>query len=165
MRVLIQAFYLFFFDDKQLQLDLDRLPTRNLGRDDRVLSRHGREARYPFLSRSVLQFLCDLPVELKTDMRLPEGVGDKLLLRDVARKIGLEGAASLKKRAIQFGARSAKMEKDEGRVKGHHALAKKAMQGEKLRYEAVTRIRRIETPVRLHAFPVAEVSKQRGCRS
>ncbi|KAG8763116.1 hypothetical protein FRC12_008710, partial [Ceratobasidium sp. 428] len=45
----------------ELQLDLDRLPTRNLGRDDRVISAHGRESRYPFLSLSLVSYLTQLP--------------------------------------------------------------------------------------------------------
>lgn len=104
----------------ELQLDLDRLPTRNLGRDDRVLSSHAREARYPYLARSVRAFLAALPVQAKADMA--DDLGDKKLLRLLAHQRGLTYAASLPKRAIQFGARSAKMDAQGARLKGTAAV-------------------------------------------
>ncbi|KAF9974686.1 hypothetical protein BGZ73_001844 [Actinomortierella ambigua] len=94
---------------QELQLDLDRISTRNLGRDDRIISDHGKEARYPFLSTSVVQFLSQLRVDLKVDLRYPRGVGEKLLLRHVARELGCDRASRHWKRAVQFGARTAKM--------------------------------------------------------
>jgi len=129
-------------------MDLDRLPTRNLGRDDRVLSSHAKEARYPFLDRQVIRHLCSLRIQDKMSFHAdlptqpqpspsPQPAeaqdsdhelfypGDKLLLRLVASELlGLHGAARLKKRAIQFGSRSAKMEIEPrgGKVKGHEAL-------------------------------------------
>lgn len=114
----------------ELQLDVDRIHTRNLGRDDRVISSHGKEARYPFLSMTLLAHLSSVPVHLKVDPRvvghsdseaaippLDEDLlvirglpGDKLLHRLAARKLGLWGAAGRAKRAMQFGSRSARME-------------------------------------------------------
>ncbi|POV97627.1 hypothetical protein PSTT_14949 [Puccinia striiformis] len=94
----------------ELQLDIDRIPTRNLGRDDRIIAHHGREVRYPFLDRDVILFLANLPVHLKCDLALKKGTGDKLLLRVLAQELGLSQASKLVKRAIQFGARSAKLE-------------------------------------------------------
>ncbi|GAA5823765.1 hypothetical protein JCM11251_003284 [Rhodosporidiobolus azoricus] len=107
----------------ELQLDLDRLPTRNLGRDDRIVSSHGKEARYPFLAGHVVDFLTRQPLWLKADLRLPEGSGDKLLLRLLAKKLGLKEAAGLKKRALHFGAGTAKMEPESSKAKGHDLLA------------------------------------------
>ncbi|VDC01867.1 unnamed protein product [Peniophora sp. CBMAI 1063] len=95
---------------EELQLDLDRIPTRNMGRDDRVISSHGKEARHPFLSLDVVNFLASLPVHHKMDPRLPMGVGDKMLLRLAAYKLGLIEASTRKKRAMQFGSHSARME-------------------------------------------------------
>ncbi|GJN92383.1 hypothetical protein Rhopal_005413-T1 [Rhodotorula paludigena] len=106
----------------ELQLDLDRLPTRNLGRDDRILSTHGKEARYPFLAGHVVAFLARQPVWLKCDFRFPEGTGDKMLLRLLAKKLGLSRTSSNKKRAIHFGARTAKMALGDGRAKGTDLL-------------------------------------------
>lgn len=94
----------------QLQLEIDRIPTRNLGRDDRVISSHGKETRHPFLSLDVVSFLAALPVHYKMDPRAEVGIGDKLLLRLAARKMGLLEASCRKKRAMQFGSHSARME-------------------------------------------------------
>ncbi|KZV77010.1 hypothetical protein PENSPDRAFT_278247 [Peniophora sp. CONT] len=95
---------------EELQLDLDRIPTRNMGRDDRIISSHGKEARHPFLSLDVVNFLASLPVHHKIDPRLEVGLGDKLLLRLAAYKMGLVEASTRKKRAMQFGSHSARME-------------------------------------------------------
>ena len=54
----------------ELQLEIDRLPTRNLGRDDRLVSDHGREARHPFLDPGLVQLLLSLPLPLITDLTL-----------------------------------------------------------------------------------------------
>ncbi|KAF8746256.1 hypothetical protein AX14_000054 [Amanita brunnescens Koide BX004] len=94
----------------ELQLDLDRIPTRNLGRDDRIISSNGKETRHPFLSLSVVNFLAGLPVEHKMDPRLELGLGDKILLRLASEKMGLVEASKRKKRAMQFGSYSASME-------------------------------------------------------
>ncbi|KAJ7630687.1 asparagine synthase-domain-containing protein [Roridomyces roridus] len=94
----------------ELQLEIDRIPTRNLGRDDRVIACHGKETRHPFLSLTLIDFLARLPVHLKVDPRVPPAAGDKMLLRLAARKLGLVEASSRKKRAMQFGSHSAKMD-------------------------------------------------------
>jgi len=60
----------------------------------------------------VVNFLASLPVHYKVDPRLEVGVGDKLLLRLLARKVGLVEASVRKKRAMQFGSHSARMEVD-----------------------------------------------------
>lgn len=90
--------------------DLERLWTRNLGRDDRIIADHGREARHPFLDDDVLRFVGGLPIEL-----LAFGPGgeaapspDKWMLRTLAAARGLGSCARFKKRAIQFGTRIAK---------------------------------------------------------
>lgn len=94
----------------QLQKEIERIPTRNLGRDDRVISSHGKETRHPFLSLTLVSFVASLPIHYKMDPRLDLGFGDKMLLRLAARKLGLLEASARKKRAMQFGSHSARMD-------------------------------------------------------
>ena len=94
----------------EMALEVDRLSSRNLGRDDRVTSDHGREPRYPFLDETVIDFLNGTPVWHKCDLRLERSEGEKLLLRKVAEELGLRQTSHHLKRAIQFGSRIAKME-------------------------------------------------------
>jgi asparagine synthetase B (glutamine-hydrolysing) len=93
----------------ELQMEVGRLWTRNLGRDDRCLSDCGKEARFPFLDEDVVAYLEALPVQSKCNLNLPQGLGDKLILRKVARMIGIHECSALVKRAIQFGSRIAKV--------------------------------------------------------
>jgi len=107
----------------ELQLELDRIPTRNLGRDDRIISSHGKETRHPFLALSVVSFLAQLPVYMKLDPRLEAGLGEKVLLRLATNRLGLVEASRRKKRAMQFGSQSARMAPGEGDRKGDILLA------------------------------------------
>jgi len=88
-------------------MDFSRLWKRNLGRDDRVVSDHGREARFPYLDENVVTFLHQLPLQRICDLSLPKGIGYKKLLRHVGKRLGLTHSTSLVKRAIQFGTRIA----------------------------------------------------------
>ncbi|XP_069790825.1 asparagine synthetase domain-containing protein 1 isoform X2 [Narcine bancroftii] len=94
----------------ELEMELSRISSRNLGRDDRVIGDHGKEARFPFLDEAVVSFLNSLPVWEKADLTLPRGIGEKLLLRMAAKELGLSASAILPKRAMQFGSRISKME-------------------------------------------------------
>ncbi|RUS18740.1 asparagine synthase-domain-containing protein [Endogone sp. FLAS-F59071] len=116
---------------EELQLDVDRISTRNLvkcilgpltvpGRDDRIISDHSKECRYPYLCTSVVDYLCALPAHLKVDLRYPRGIGEKVLLRHVARALGLQRASGNWKRAVQFGAKTARM--TSGGEKGQDGL-------------------------------------------
>ncbi|KAM4558465.1 asparagine synthetase domain-containing protein 1 [Odontesthes bonariensis] len=100
---------------QELAMELGRISSRNLGRDDRVIGDHGKEARFPYLDEDVVSYLNSLPVWEKADLSLPRGVGEKLLLRLTAKQLGLGQSAVLPKRAMQFGSRIAKME--DGREK------------------------------------------------
>ncbi|KAJ5107912.1 hypothetical protein N7456_004587 [Penicillium angulare] len=118
----------------EINLDVSRLGQRNLGRDDRVLSHWGRETRFPFLDEEFVAWVLQAPVWVKcgfglattdsTGSQITENLSsldaEKIALRLVALRLGLSSVAREKKRAIQFGARTAKMEK--GRTKGTDTL-------------------------------------------
>lgn len=112
---------------EELDMDVGRLWERNLGRDDRIVSDHGREARFPFLDVWVVQFLATTPLDNVCDFLLGPGRGDKRILRLVATRMGLLTASGLVKRAIQFGSRIAH-ESDKRRfgsrrkAKGEHSI-------------------------------------------
>ncbi|KAF2361916.1 Asparagine synthase [Trinorchestia longiramus] len=101
---------------QEVYMEVDRLPTRNLGRDNRVLADNARAPRFPYLDEDVVSYLNSLPIWVKANLSLPRGVGEKLLLRVLAHQVGLTVAAGLPKRAIQFGSRIAKM--DDRKEKG-----------------------------------------------
>ena len=123
---------------EELDLDYQRIGQRNLGRDDRVISCWGKETRYPFLDEDFVRFTLGLAVWEKCGFRpeksIPKHCEDtkqvtypadldpaKMLLRLAAWKLGMKDVAAEKKRAIQFGARTAKMEAG-GRKKGTDVL-------------------------------------------
>lgn len=93
---------------RELDKDLQRIWKRNLGRDDRCIAAHGKEARFPFLDEQVVRFLGSLATDQICDLSQPRGQGDKLVLRLAAKQLGLEHCTGLAKRAIQFGSRIAK---------------------------------------------------------
>jgi hypothetical protein len=92
----------------ELNKDLGRLWTRNLGRDDRCISDNGREAWFPFLDERVVELIQKLPLAEVLDLSKPPGEGDKAVLRNVATRLGLTSCSNLVKRAVQFGTRIAK---------------------------------------------------------
>uniref|UniRef100_A0A8C3V6Z6 Asparagine synthetase domain-containing protein 1 n=1 Tax=Catharus ustulatus TaxID=91951 RepID=A0A8C3V6Z6_CATUS len=96
--------------NKELEMELGRISSRNLGRDDRIIGDHGKEARFPFLDEDVVSFLNSLPISEKVDLTLPRGIGEKLILRLAAKELGLTASTVLPKRAVQFGSRIAKLE-------------------------------------------------------
>ncbi|XP_031832233.2 asparagine synthetase domain-containing protein 1 [Nomia melanderi] len=94
---------------EELNIELSRIAERNLGRDDRVVSDHGRQSRLPYLDESIVEYVQQLkPWErcYPTD-KMPSGLGDKLLLRLLAYKLGFRNTATFPKRAFQFGSRIA----------------------------------------------------------
>jgi asparagine synthetase B (glutamine-hydrolysing) len=102
---------------QEIQMDVHRISERNLGRDCRVVGDHGKEIRYPFLDTQVISYLSHCPIQIKMQLELPKGEGDKYLLRQLMKhEFGLERASNEPKRAIQFGARSAKLM--DGKQKG-----------------------------------------------
>jgi asparagine synthetase B (glutamine-hydrolysing) len=115
---------------EELELDFNRLGKRNLGRDDRVISNSSKEVRFPYLDEDFIALALSLPVTARCDFGKPQ-VADsedparllepgKRALRLLAWDLGMKKVAIEKKRAIQFGARTAKMET--GKTKGTHVL-------------------------------------------
>ncbi|KAK8796631.1 hypothetical protein WA588_000760 [Blastocystis sp. NMH] len=94
--------------EQEMKNDWNRLWFRNLGRDDRCISDHGREMRSPYLDENVSAFLHSLALDEIADFRQPRGVGDKMILRHIATELGLSFSSTLSKRAIQFGSRIVK---------------------------------------------------------
>ena len=94
----------------ELQRQIDAISERNLGRDNRIVSDHGIAGRFPFLDERVVNYLSQLPLEMKMNLKLDRGTGDKLILRALAYSLDLKKTATEPKRAIQFGSRIAKLE-------------------------------------------------------
>ncbi|KAF6000484.1 Asparagine synthetase domain-containing protein 1 [Cyanidiococcus yangmingshanensis] len=108
----------------ELEADLNQLWWRNLGRDDRCVADHGCELRHPFLDESLIEWLRQVigsdspaatsngsanPLGKLCDLRLPDGIGDKLILRLAATVSPLsidDELAETPKRAMQFGTRA-----------------------------------------------------------
>ncbi|GBP06025.1 Asparagine synthetase domain-containing protein CG17486 [Eumeta japonica] len=94
---------------KELMLDWKRISFRNLARDNRVICDHGKQPRMPYLDEDFTEFVLNLkpwqrcfPAE-----NLGSGLGDKLILRLVAFKLGLLNVSTFPKRALQFGSKIA----------------------------------------------------------
>lgn len=129
----------------ELELDVNRLGKRNLGRDDRVIAHWGRECRFPYLDEALVKWAVECPIWEKcgfqssqlTSPERPDIEPGKKVLRLLAHELGLVSVAQEKKRAvcficslfetmlicrqIQFGARTAKMEI--GKTKGTNLIS------------------------------------------
>lgn len=79
---------------QELEKDFYRLWKRNLGnwyasqrliegRDDRIISDHSREVRFPFLDENFVTILNTIPLYEVCNLNQPPGVGDKMILRQV----------------------------------------------------------------------------------
>ncbi|KAK1816408.1 hypothetical protein LTR12_009187 [Friedmanniomyces endolithicus] len=96
----------------ELDLDIGRLGKRNLGRDDRVISHWGREARFPFLDEDLLAWAMAAHVTEKCGFGESEVTQEtmedesellepgKKVLRCLAWKLGMQQVAKEKKRAV-----------------------------------------------------------------
>lgn len=109
-----------------MQMDLDRIPTRNLGRDDRIIASHGVETRFPYLDMAFIADVAALPIWEKCDLRFGEGVGDKTLLRAAAMQSGMMLTATHKKRAMQFGKFEYLLQRDNGRFRPNRKIGTRA---------------------------------------
>lgn len=114
--------------------DIKIIYERNLGRDDRAMASWGKELRYPFLDNVVISHVVNEiepqlkikfsweKVKTKKGEKTVKVFTRKYILRCLAQQLGLEMAAKEMKRAIQFGAKSAKMEIGQSKAKGTDTL-------------------------------------------
>ena len=95
---------------EELDLDVARLGKRNLGRDDRVISNWGREARFPYLDEDVVRWSLASPVwdkcgfggsEETLNAGEPALEPEKKVLRLLAWKLGMHSVSQEKKRAVR----------------------------------------------------------------
>ena len=94
--------------EREVALDMSRLWQRNCGRDDRLVADRSRECRSPFLDEQFVLRMLRHPLWALADLGQPPGQGDKVVLRAVAKSLGLKLAAARVKRAVHFGTRIAK---------------------------------------------------------
>lgn len=93
----------------ELELDVNRLGKRNLGRDDRVISHWGREVRFPYLDESLVKWAVECPIWEKcgfqaTPLAEPDTLDiepGKKVLRLLAYNLGMQSVAREKKRAVR----------------------------------------------------------------
>jgi asparagine synthetase B (glutamine-hydrolysing) len=94
----------------ELKLDIERLGKRNLGRDDRVISHWGREARFPYLDEALVKWAVESPIWQKCDFQsnvlvereIPNLEPGKKVLRLLAYELGMHSVAQEKKRAVRL---------------------------------------------------------------
>lgn len=115
---------------KSLLHDITIIYQRNLGRDDRAISSWGKELRYPYLDEEVVEFSTNsvephykvkfdwTTMKTKKGEKRVKNYSRKYILRQLAHFLGLPMAAEEMKRAIQFGAKSAKLELGQSKTKG-----------------------------------------------
>lgn len=95
---------------REISFQMRRISSRNLGRDDRTCSHHGRDIKTPFLDFDLISYLNELPIESKLNLHPGSELGNKQILRYVGVSLGLKGTSSREKRAMQFGTRIANLE-------------------------------------------------------
>uniref|UniRef100_A0A023F173 Putative asparagine synthase n=1 Tax=Triatoma infestans TaxID=30076 RepID=A0A023F173_TRIIF len=104
----------------QLIEEVNNIGKRNLGRDNRVVTDHGRQPRLPYLDENLLEFALSLPPWHRCCLtpNMTAGIGDKILLRSLAWNLGLRYCTTLPKKAMQFGSKIANPKE-----KGHELSA------------------------------------------
>eukprot|EP01127_Copromyxa_protea_P021803 TRINITY_DN759_c3_g1_i1.p1 TRINITY_DN759_c3_g1~~TRINITY_DN759_c3_g1_i1.p1 ORF type:complete len:585 (+),score=113.26 TRINITY_DN759_c3_g1_i1:274-2028(+) len=93
---------------EELEKDIYRIWKRNLGRDDRIISDLGKEARHPFLDEDFIKYVASVPLDFISDYSEARGIGDKKILRLASERLGLSTSSKAPKKAIQFGTNIAK---------------------------------------------------------
>ncbi|PIO63193.1 asparagine synthase, partial [Teladorsagia circumcincta] len=108
---------------EECEAELNRLGSRNGGRDARVAVVLKKELRAPFLQDDFVAWVNTVPMDLKCNLTLPRGVGEKMIIRQVLASLGAPHNAP--KQAMQFGSGFVKMQNNKA-LKGsdisHHLL-------------------------------------------
>lgn len=118
---------------ESLNYDITIIHERNLSRDDRVVSCWGKELRYPYLDEGFINWVVkNIPPQLKFkyDYIPSKKKANKLIftsvrkyiLRQLAEYLDMGYVSQELKRAIQFGAKSAKLNIGDSKVKGTDSL-------------------------------------------
>lgn len=124
---------------ESLNYDISIIHQRNLSRDDRVISCWGKELRYPYLDQDFINWVIqNIPPELKfkyeytlfNNKKKKSNNNNKLtfiptrkyILRQLANYLQMPYVSLELKRAIQFGAKSAKLEIGQNKTKGTDSL-------------------------------------------
>ncbi|CAI5758072.1 unnamed protein product [Candida verbasci] len=114
-----------------LNYDISIIHQRNLSRDDKVISCWGKELRYPYLDEFFVNWVIEsIPPQLKFKYEIKQNKKGKdqlyptrkYLLRELAKYLQMNWVSLELKRAIQFGAKSAKMEIGQNKTKGTDEL-------------------------------------------
>ena len=88
----------------ELLLDVSRLSTRNLGRDDRAIAHWSKEVRFPYLDECLVRWAMETPAWEKCDFDNGDDAhgieAGKRVLRLLALELGMQGVAQEKKRAV-----------------------------------------------------------------
>lgn len=117
--------------EESLNHDIIVIHERNLGRDDRVMSCWGKELRYPYLDEDFINWIISsvpsqfkFKYEIGMNKRGNEKIipTRKYILRQLAELLGMSWVSQELKRAIQFGAKSAKLELGQSKAKGTDSL-------------------------------------------
>ncbi|KFD58237.1 hypothetical protein M513_01000 [Trichuris suis] len=99
-----------------LEEELFRIGHRSLSLCDRMISDHCLLVHLPYLNENFVRYVNNIPLDVKTDLSLARGLGDKLILRAALWLLGYEEFCFSLKRAIQFGSRIAKVSGSKGKV-------------------------------------------------
>jgi asparagine synthase (glutamine-hydrolysing) len=89
--------------ESEMKTDAQDLKENGVALDRAIAAKFGKTLIIPFLNNDVFDFASALPLERKISDN-----ANKLILRDVARLLGLEDIAGRKKRAAQYGSGIAK---------------------------------------------------------
>ncbi|KAL9642659.1 hypothetical protein ABK040_009738 [Willaertia magna] len=108
--------------NSEMDLDLNRIWHRNMGRDDRIISYFGKEGRYPYLDEDVIKInreemelcdICNLNERLEHELKFGNdnkhvNFGDKLILRNILKYL-YQLEYNYPKKAMQFATNSSKV--------------------------------------------------------